>query len=341
MAHAQQLRIAISGGGLAGASLIHALLKYPHLDVHVFESASAFRENGMAIGIARNALTALDLLGPSSAQSLSRAGAVPQQGVRFRLGDGPDQGTLIAEAGDEAGSKRVTSIVQRAAFLRELLADIPPNRMHASKKLASVDGADEKNGPITLHFTDGSTHECDILIGADGIHSTVRKLILGEQDPAAHPRNTGFWVIMTLPPYEKAHNVLGKALMDADDPHEYAWVGNGHMIMHNVLENGTLAQFVVGSIDPDVTENSDLWQRKVSSEELTSFFVEGVPGLNKAIEKVSSAVSHGPGPSFMNMRFETDGNALASMRPARTDSLLSLGASPGSHLRIRSNLYHG
>lgn len=299
MASAPTIRVAISGGGLAGATLIHALLKYSHLDVHVFESAPAFREDGMAIGIARNALTALDLIGPSAAQSLSRAGAVPQQGVRFILGEGPDQGTLIAEAGDEAGSKRVTSIVQRAAFLRELLADIPQDRMHASKKLASVDGADDKNGPITLHFTDGSTHECDVLIGADGIHSTVRKLILGEQDPAAQPRNTGFWVIMTLPPYEKAHNALGKALMDADDPHEYAWVGNGQMIMHNVLENGTLAQFVVGSIDPDVAEKSDLWQRKVSSEELMSFFVDGMPGLNQAIKEVSSSVSHGLSPSFL------------------------------------------
>ncbi|KAI1656175.1 hypothetical protein F4813DRAFT_397624 [Daldinia decipiens] len=39
--------------------------------------------------------------------------------------------------------------------------------MHASKKLDKVD----RNGSITLRFTDGTTHECDILVGADGIHS--------------------------------------------------------------------------------------------------------------------------------------------------------------------------
>lgn len=92
------LRIAISGGGLAGASLIHALVKHPHLDVHIFESASAFKESGAAVGIARNALSALDLIGPSAAESLKRAGAVPQLGVLFKLGQGPDQGALIAEA---------------------------------------------------------------------------------------------------------------------------------------------------------------------------------------------------------------------------------------------------
>lgn len=291
MASTPTIRVAISGGGLAGATLIHSLLKYPHLDVHVFESASAFREDGLAIGVARNALTALDLIGPSAAQSLSRAGAVPQQGVRFKLGEGADQGASIAEANTEVGSKRVTSIVKRAAFLRELLRDIPADRMHASKKLASVDGVAEENGPLTLHFTDGSTHECDILVGADGIHSAVRKLILGEQDPATYPRNTGFWVIMTLQPYEKAYNVLGKALINAEDPHEYVWLGNNQTIMHNILENGTIAQFVVGSIDPDVAGKSDFWQRKVSSEELKAFFDQGTPGLNESVKEVSSHIS--------------------------------------------------
>lgn len=56
--------IAISGVGLAGASLIHALVKNPHLDVHIFESAAAFKESGAAVGIARNALAALDLIAP-------------------------------------------------------------------------------------------------------------------------------------------------------------------------------------------------------------------------------------------------------------------------------------
>lgn len=57
----QQIRIAISGGGLAGAALLHALLPFPHLDVHIFESAPAFKEAGQAVGITRNALTSLDL----------------------------------------------------------------------------------------------------------------------------------------------------------------------------------------------------------------------------------------------------------------------------------------
>ncbi|KAI0534495.1 hypothetical protein GGR58DRAFT_505253 [Xylaria digitata] len=135
------IRIAIVGGGLAGASLIHALVKFPHLDVHIFESAAAFEEAGMAIGIARNAQAALELIGSSAAQCLERAGAVPMRGVRFMLAYGETAGSVADEVDDVVQGKRLTSIVHRADFLQELLADIPRDRMHTSKKLLKNSGA--------------------------------------------------------------------------------------------------------------------------------------------------------------------------------------------------------
>lgn len=286
----QTIRIAISGGGLAGASLIHALVKYPHLDAHIFESASEFKEKGIAVGIARNALTALDLLGPSATESLKRAGAVPQQGVLFKLADGPDQGSLIAEANAKAEGRRLTSTVQRADFLRELLFDVPKERMHAGKKLVTFERPAGAEGPITLHFTDGTTHECDILVGADGIHSRVRQLILGENDPAAHPQNTGFWVIMSLQSYNKAQDVLGQDLVNSEDAREYSWIGNGQIAMHNLLGDGQLVQFVIGSSDRKA-EGSAEWQRTVTADELKKFFKDGPSFLGKAVNEVSSATS--------------------------------------------------
>jgi salicylate hydroxylase len=76
---ASPIRIAISGGGLSGATLFHALHRLPHLDVHIFESAPAFREAGLAIGVTRNAQTALELMGSTAIQVLERAGAVPSK----------------------------------------------------------------------------------------------------------------------------------------------------------------------------------------------------------------------------------------------------------------------
>ncbi|RYP79010.1 hypothetical protein DL770_006755 [Monosporascus sp. CRB-9-2] len=252
------IRIAITGSGLAGASLLHALLKFSHLDVHIFESAPAFNKAGMAIGLTRNAQAALDLIGPSATKCLERAGAVPMRGVRFMVAQGEGQGEVVDEVDDIASGKRLTSIVHRAAFLQELLADVPGERLHASKKLATVDRA---ANAVTLHFTDGTTHECDILIGADGIHSTVRKLILGENSPDASPRNTGAWVVMTLQPYADALAKIGEEFIDVGDPREYSWLGHNSYVLHNLLSNGELVQFVIGSNDKLEAGLSNRWRR--------------------------------------------------------------------------------
>ncbi|RYP56889.1 hypothetical protein DL771_011531 [Monosporascus sp. 5C6A] len=275
------VRVAICGGGLAGASLMHALLKFSHLDVHIFESASAFKEAGMAIGVTRNALAALDLIGPSAAQCLERAGAVPMQGVCFLLAQGERQGEIIDEDDEKNLGKRLTSIVHRAAFLRELLADVPPQNMHTSKKLDRIDR--KSNGCITLYFGDGTIHECDILIGADGIHSTVRKLILGD-DPAASPRNTGGWIIMTLQPYADAQASIGD-IINTGNPREYVWIGYDTCLMHNLLSDGQLVQFVIGSHDNEA-ELSDHWDRTVSGEEIKKLFQDWPPHLSKAVNEV-------------------------------------------------------
>ncbi|KAI0435894.1 hypothetical protein F4803DRAFT_544062 [Xylaria telfairii] len=276
------IRIAIIGGGLAGASLIHALVKFPHLDVHIFESASAFKEAGMAIGIARNAQSALELIGPSAAQCLQRAGAVPMRGVRFMMAYGETAGTVADEVDDVIQGKRLTSIVHRADFLQELLADIPRERMHASKKLLKID----ENGPITLRFTDGTTHECDVLIGADGIHSVVRRLVLGENDPAASPQNSGAWFLMTLQPFGKAQVSLGKELVNMEDAREYGWAGKNAFLMHNILSDGQLVQFAIAANDKDESAGSDQRQRTVGVDEIKELYQDWPSHLNKAINEL-------------------------------------------------------
>ena len=47
-------------------------------------------------------------------------------------------------------------------------------RIHDAKKLIRVD---ERQDGVTAHFADGSSASADLLIGADGVHSTVRTLI--------------------------------------------------------------------------------------------------------------------------------------------------------------------
>lgn len=59
-------------------------------------------------------------------------------------------------------------------------------RAHFNKRFVSytqhydADAVSQSSEPITLHFHDGSTETCDILIGADGIHSVVRGQMMKE-----------------------------------------------------------------------------------------------------------------------------------------------------------------
>ncbi|KAF3024777.1 hypothetical protein E8E14_007229 [Neopestalotiopsis sp. 37M] len=277
------IRIAVVGGGLAGASLIHALIKFPHLDVHIFEAAKEFKEAGMAIGIARNAQAALELIGPSATRCLDQAGAVPMKGVRFMLAQGEGAGTMADEVDEAVQGKRLTSIVHRVNFLEALLADIPRERMHASKKLQKIDRQDS----ITLTFVDGSTFDCDILIGADGIHSTVRKLVLGENDTTASPQNSGAWFLMTLQPFDKAQASLGKDLVNIADAREYGWAGQTAFLMHNILSSGDLVQFAIAANDKKPGSASlDEWRRNVDAEEIKSLFQDWPPHLKRAVNEL-------------------------------------------------------
>ncbi|KAG6359573.1 hypothetical protein INS49_013094 [Diaporthe citri] len=276
------IRVAISGGGLAGATLLHGLLNYPQLDVQIFESAESFNVAGAAIGVARNALTALDLIGTSAPKCLERAGAMHMNGVRFMLGQGEGQGSLVAEEDRATHGKRVVSIVNRAAFLRELLAEIPPERLHSSKKLNTIEKKGSE-GPVVLHFTDGTTHECDILVGADGIHSTARKFVLGEDDPAASPRNTGAWTIMALKPATQAKASFGGGPLE--ESREYSWVGDGAFLMHNMFNQGQVVQFIVAAHEAGA-EGSDRWDRTVSADELKELYKAFPEHLKKAVNEL-------------------------------------------------------
>lgn len=79
------IKIAVIGGGLAGASIANALLRHSHLDVHVYESAPEFSERGAAIGLASDAQRAMQqVIGVSEAAAmLERAGAVVQASTRM------------------------------------------------------------------------------------------------------------------------------------------------------------------------------------------------------------------------------------------------------------------
>lgn len=67
------------------------------------------------------------------------------------------------------------SSVHRAKFLDALVKHVPNEIAHFGKRLARIEeGTGANNARTTLHFEDGTSHETDVVIGYDGIHSKAR-----------------------------------------------------------------------------------------------------------------------------------------------------------------------
>ncbi|KJA13325.1 hypothetical protein HYPSUDRAFT_49909, partial [Hypholoma sublateritium FD-334 SS-4] len=77
--------------------------------------------------------------------------------------------------------------LHRKALQQSLLAVQPAGRVHLSHRLMTYEETDSQ---ARLHFTDGTTATCDLLVGADGIRSTVRRKFL-EKHAVAVPLPDG------------------------------------------------------------------------------------------------------------------------------------------------------
>ena len=87
------------------------------------------------------------------------------------------------EAKNETGMQSV----HRADFLDELVKAVPTQRAHFNKCLQKIE--DKDGCPTVMRFSDGTSVTADVVIGADGIHSNVRKYLLGAE--AAQPVFSG------------------------------------------------------------------------------------------------------------------------------------------------------
>ncbi|KAI1172987.1 salicylate hydroxylase [Nemania sp. FL0916] len=242
------IRIAIIGGGLAGASLANALFRIPQLDVHVFESAPEFSERGAAIGLSCNAQRALRQVIPTASDLLRAAGAVPMRSSRVMIGSGPQAGTFVCDVGEEsfglATPVEPALVVHRASLLRELVAPIPPEALHANKKIISIQSTSTCKS-ITFH--DGKIEEFDAIIGADGVFSVVRKYVVPTHEWTGTP--SGFWDCRNLIPYNKAKAILGEEYFEVD--RQYGWAGSGAFFLHDVLEDRTMVQCVMSGVEEE------------------------------------------------------------------------------------------
>jgi 2-polyprenyl-6-methoxyphenol hydroxylase-like FAD-dependent oxidoreductase len=169
----------VIGGGIAGPVAAMAL-RQAGIDATVYESYHGTADGiGGGLGLAPNGLNALTTIG---ADARVRAVGLPVAGMGIQSWTGKD----LARFGT-AGGEPVFDFVWRKDLYRALYGEAASRGISIEHDKRLVNAKDTGDG-VVAYFADGSQATADILLGADGIRSTVRTLI----DPnAPTPRYTG------------------------------------------------------------------------------------------------------------------------------------------------------
>ena len=158
-------------GGLAAAST----LRRAGFDAQVYEQARRFERIGAGIQMMPNSMQVLRAIGveerirPLSFQPYSHLNRVGGTGELLRELPMPE--SLF-------GAPYLC--MHRGDLHEALAAVLPPEIVHLNKKLAGLERA---GSSITLRFADGSSARADAVIGADGVHSLVREIVIGPDRP--------------------------------------------------------------------------------------------------------------------------------------------------------------
>jgi 2-polyprenyl-6-methoxyphenol hydroxylase-like FAD-dependent oxidoreductase len=164
-------RAAIVGGSVGGLFAAN-LLARRGWDVRVFERAAGPLQSRGA-GIAMH---------PELDAILTAAGALPAEAIAVRV----DGRTAFGRDGQQlAHHARDQYLTAWSRVHQPLHAAFPPERHHAAREVVAIDATD---GGAVLRFQEGEPVEADVVVGADGVRSTVRALFA----PEATPRYAGY-----------------------------------------------------------------------------------------------------------------------------------------------------
>jgi 2-polyprenyl-6-methoxyphenol hydroxylase-like FAD-dependent oxidoreductase len=170
----KQLSIAIVGAGMGGLAAA-STLRQAGIDVQVYEQASRFARIGAGIQMMPNSMKVLRGIGIEA--RLREFSFAPYSHLN-RIGD---TGEITRELPMPESLYGAPYLCMHRGDLHDaLLSAITADIVHTGKKLV---GLDQAGGHVTLTFADGSRATADAVIGADGVHSIVRDIIVGPDEP--------------------------------------------------------------------------------------------------------------------------------------------------------------
>ena len=172
--------VVIVGGGLVGTATAVALHRQGVKNIKVFEKSAGRKRIGAAIGLYPNGMAALGYIHPEIKKTIAET-AIPTRFFERR-----DLEDNLVKRTDVQEIQATSPLLFPWYRLQELLADALPSEAvetGCSFECYTIDT--DGQVMVTVRDERGQTKEmkCSVLIGADGIHSSVRQNLLHEPEP--------------------------------------------------------------------------------------------------------------------------------------------------------------
>lgn len=249
----RQISIAVIGGGIGGLAAALCLWR-AGLDVRVYEQSQEAREVGAGIQVSPNAIRVLHRLG--LAQTLAATGVQPLALHQRRWDDGRTLSCAPLGEAIETACGAPYYQTHRADLLSALLSGFPAERLHLGYRLTDL--IDHGNR-VEAHFENGKIITVDALVGADGIHSEVRRILFGGD----RPQFTGCIAYRGL--------VAADRLAHLKLPVEFQiWMGPHKHFVHYFVRSGRLVNFVA-LVDQDTWTRESWTEQAEVADVLTAF----------------------------------------------------------------------
>ena len=240
------MNIIIVGGGIGGLTAALVATHFGH-NVTILEQAPQISEVGAGLQLSPNAMKVFRAI--DAERTVSRYAFRPSS---LTLRNGKSGSLLGSVPLGFAAEKRWGAPylhIHRADLVQALLALLNERVPNCVKLNAKFQEYRFETNSVSVLLEDGQIFEGDLLIGADGLRSSVRSQIIGAQ----LPQYTGDVAWRAVVPVER----LGK---DAPEPAGTVWIGeNKHAITYR-LGKGNLVNFV--GVTKDADWSDETWNAK-------------------------------------------------------------------------------
>ncbi|BCT77369.1 salicylate hydroxylase [Sinomonas cyclohexanicum] len=238
----KNLNIAIVGAGYAGAATAKAL-SLLGATVTVYEQASQVREVGAGIGLRPNSMERFRQWGISDA--IAKVSS-PSDYFEILTGTGE---VIMKDSWPEIEKYGPTHLIHRGDFIEALLGVLPEGMVKLGHRLERIE---DKGDRAVLTFTNGTTAEADLVIGADGIKSVVRQQLFSDEPPVF----SGEHAYRVVIDGDAAHGL-------SVDDNLRMYIGHGTKVYFLPLRHRNQVSFDITSLNPDGT-----WAPEITKEDL-------------------------------------------------------------------------